>query len=299
MFDTNPSIIQEPPRSHSHLRPQPTSTPTPLILIHDGGGTIYSYHCLGPLGGRPVYGIHNPHYGTDLVWPGGIRQMAAHYLALIKTVVPKGPIILGGWSLGGLLSLQIARLVADDDDGGVEVLGIVMVDSIYPRAPGGGLGGPQRVVPHAVEWSATTRKETREAVQRCFDEAGRMVREWKMPTWEAREEGEEGEAYDPVMPGRDLEPPAVWLLRAQEPVPVMEEGVSRVDVYRRDRYLGWEGYRKGMVVKVEDVPGHHFNIFSFQDGHIDAVTEKLRRACEEVEQRARRKDGGSSKQAGS
>ncbi|KAH8909155.1 alpha/beta-hydrolase [Coniochaeta sp. PMI_546] len=283
MFESNPNLVQQLPPSLAHIRPPPP----PVVLIHDGGGTIYSYYCLGQLN-RPVYGLYNPYYGTDKVWEGGIPEMAAHYVALIKQVVPKGDIILGGWSLGGLLSLQVARLLAEDKS--LRVLGIIMIDSIYPRAPSFQKLG-KRIVQHAVEWSESTKKETREAVQRCFDEAGRMVREWQLPKWEAREDGDE--AYEPVMPGKDLRPPPVWLLRAREPVPVLEEGgISRVDTYRNERYLGWDQYKEGFVVKVEDIPGHHFNIFNFD--HIDAVTEKLRQACTEVEHHARRQDGGSS-----
>lgn len=288
MFGPNPQLIQPIPRSLSAVQPPPT----PLVLIHDGGGTTYSYHCLGALG-RAVYGIYNPHYGTDRVWAGGIREMAAHYAGLVKAAVPRGgPVILGGWSLGGLLSLQVARLLAEDAS--LRVVGIVMVDSVYPRAPAfrAAAAPARRVAQHVVQWSPTTRPETREAVQRCFDEAGRMVREWRLPTWEAREEEEDG-MYDPVMPGRDLRPPPVWLLRAVEPVPVLDdEGVSRVDTYREERHLGWDDYREGLIVKVEDVPGHHFNIFSFE--HIDAITEKLKQACAEVEQWARGKDGAPS-----
>jgi thioesterase domain-containing protein len=216
--------------------------------------------------------------------------MAAHYTALIKQAIPEGDIILGGWSLGGLLSLQVARLLAEDKN--LKVLGIIMIDSVYPRAPSFQELG-KRIVQHEVEWDTSTKKETRDAVQRCFDEAGRMVREWKLPTWEAREDGDE--TYDPVMPGKDPRPPPVWLLRAEEPVPVLEDGVSRVDTYRKERYLGWDQYREGFIVKVEDIPGHHFNIFNFD--HIDAVTEKVRQACVEVEQWARRKDGRSSLEA--
>ncbi|OIW29453.1 alpha/beta-hydrolase [Coniochaeta ligniaria NRRL 30616] len=287
MFETNPNLVQELPHSLDHIQPPPP----PIVLIHDGGGTIYSYYCLGMLN-RPVYAIYNPYYGTENVWAGGIPEMAAHYVALIKQAIPKGDIILGGWSLGGLLSLQVARLLAEDTS--LRVLGIVMIDSIYPRAPSFQKLGGSRIVQHALEWGSSTKEETRQAVKRCFDEAGRMVREWRLPTWEARE-GDDGEMYEPVMPGEDLRPPPVWLLRAEEPVPVLGEGVSRVDTYRKERYLGWDNYREGFIVKVEDIPGHHFNIFSFE--HVDAVTEKLRQACVEVEHWARRKDGGSSVEA--
>ncbi|KAB5576016.1 Alpha/Beta hydrolase protein [Coniochaeta sp. 2T2.1] len=276
MFEQNPNIIQETPQSLSHLRPPPT----PLVLIHDGGGTIYSYYCLGGLA-RPVYGIYNPHYGTDKVWAGGIPEMAAHYTSLIKAAIPKGgDVILGGWSLGGLLSLEVARILAEDGEwmtnNRLNVLGIVMIDSIYPRAPSFQKLG-HKIVQHVAEWSENTKQETKDAVQRCFDEAVRMVGEWELPRWE--------EAHD-----KEMKPPPVWLLRAEKAVPVLEEGgVSRVDTYRGERYLGWDQYRRDMVFRVEDVPGHHFNIFGWD--HIDAVTEKLKKACGEIEDWGRRKNG--------
>lgn len=279
MFESNPNLIEELPKSLRHISPQPT----PLVLIHDGGGTIYSYYCLGGLS-RPVWGIYNPYYGTAESWVGGIPEMAAHYAQLIKAAIPDGDIILGGWSLGGLLSLEVARILAED--GEINVLGIVMVDSIYPKAPDFEKV-VHKVVRHAVDWSGSTKQETKDAVQRCFDEAGRMIREWTLPSWE----GGKGDELNDAAVGRDVKPPPVWLLRAEEPVPVLEEGVSRVDRYRTDRYLGWQQYREGMVVKVEDVPGHHFNIFN--NAHIDVVTEKLKKVCVEVEHwAARRKEGG-------
>jgi thioesterase domain-containing protein len=270
MFQSNPNLVQEIPRALQDIQPPLT----PIVLIHDGGGTIYSYFCLGWLN-RTVYGIHNPHYGTDKVWEGGIPQMARHYVKLIKEVHPEGDLILGGWSLGGLLSLEASRLLADDPK--INVLGIIMIDSVYPRAPVYEKLG-NRVVKHVTEWSETTKEATKESVQRCFDEAVRMVREWNLPTWER--------SPDDELYGRELKPPPVWLLRAEEPVPVLEEGVSRVDLWRQDRYLGWDQYREGMIVRVDDIPGHHFNIFNMD--HIDAVTEKLRIACEEVEDWAHR-----------
>jgi hypothetical protein len=68
---------------------------TPLILIHDGGGTTYVYHCLGPLK-KPVYSIHYPNFTSAESWPGGMKALAQHYASLIQNVVPAGHIILGG-----------------------------------------------------------------------------------------------------------------------------------------------------------------------------------------------------------
>jgi thioesterase domain-containing protein len=251
------------------------------VLLHDGGGTTFSYHLLGPLGGRAVYGIHNPHfYHAEQVWTGGLPEMAWHYAQIIKKIIPEGDVILGGWSLGGCTSLEVAKILGPDAK--LRVVGIIMIDSVYPRVEG---GETPRVAERVMNWSASTRQETKEAVLRCFDEAYRMVREWKLPVWdEAQTRKEEGtEDGKPVTVG-GLKPPPVWLLRAKETVPVVSEGVARVDLHRKDRYLGWKGYREDLIVEVVDVPGHHFNIFD--DAHLDIMTERLRTVCREVESRA-------------
>lgn len=133
---TNPDIIQ--------VAPPGCPVATPLFLIHDGGGTVVSYHSIGQLQ-RPVYGISNPNFESGDPWEGGIPEMAAVYASLIrKTVAARGfpakrrfgqrvKILLGGWSLGGVLSLEVAHLLHGDDK--LQVVGIVMVDSLYPEHP--------------------------------------------------------------------------------------------------------------------------------------------------------------------
>ncbi|KAK4159116.1 Alpha/Beta hydrolase protein, partial [Cladorrhinum sp. PSN259] len=258
--------------------------PTPLILIHDGGGTIFAYYCLNPLHPRrEVYAIANPRYHSlppaDFPsslpqWEGGIPQMAAHYLSLIKSLYPtRGTkILLGGWSMGGLISLQIAKLIADEGERYFDVVGIVMIDSICPIVMEEDSRRFKRVVQHAVQWGTNTREDTKLKVMRCFDEAVKMVGSWDMPEWA------EGERV----------PPAI-LLKAKESVPLPEsekkEGaVSRVDIHRRDELLGWDLYRKGFVSKVVEIPGHHFNIFAPEvEGNLDFVSTEIGRACVDLE----------------
>ncbi|KAK0619341.1 Alpha/Beta hydrolase protein [Immersiella caudata] len=270
---TNPSLIQEGPRV------APWKKITPLVLIHDGGGTIFSYHCLGLLD-RPTYGIANPRYYTGEPWEGGIPEMARHYLKFIKTVIPRGKFILGGWSLGGLISMEIARLVADDPT--LCLVGLIMIDSVFPSRRH--LENDVPVVQHAIEWNERTRQETRDAIMRCFKHAGDMLSRWTLPTWgdeEARGEGNES----PGPSGRErvLTPPPVILLRAELPVPVVENGISRVDVLRNDRFLGWDQYRKDLITDVVDLPQcHHFNIFAGEEA-LDLVTAKINKACRDLD----------------
>ncbi|KAK0652872.1 Alpha/Beta hydrolase protein [Cercophora newfieldiana] len=266
MFEiTNPSLIQEGPRV------APWKKVTPLVLIHDGGGTVFSYHCLGPLE-RLTYGIANPRYSTGEPWEGGIPEVARHYLKLIKTVVPRGKLILGGWSLGGLISIEIARLIADDP--ALSLVGLLMIDSVFPSQRH--LNEDLPVAQHAIEWNERTRPETRDCILRCFKDARDMVDKWTLPTW-----GDENP--DKPESNRVLAPPPTILLRAELPVPVIEEGVSRVDARRNDPLLGWSEYRKDLITDVIELPRcHHFNIFAGEEA-LDLVTTKINKACRDLD----------------
>jgi len=91
MWEENPVEVQTAPKV-------PTSgSNIPLFLLHDGGGTVFSYFLLGDLK-RPVYGIHNPKFETGGKWAGGIDEMATTYCQYIKKVQPQGDILLGGVS---------------------------------------------------------------------------------------------------------------------------------------------------------------------------------------------------------
>ncbi|KAM7203024.1 alpha/beta-hydrolase [Rhypophila sp. PSN 637] len=262
MFEEHIDVIQSP-SGFGNLNP------APLVLFHDGGGTIFSYHMLGDLR-RPVYGIANPHWGKETCFEGGMPEMARVYVDLMRKAVPSGKIIIGGWSLGGLTSIEVARILADDKQ--FEVIGIVMIDSVCPLAYNVPPDAFLKIVPHVVEWSDNTREETRQAVLKCFADATTMVGAWKLPAWD-----------DQQITGRSaLRPPPVILLKAKEPVPVLEEGVSRVDVVRGDRKLGWDMYLDGLVEKVVDIPGHHYNVF-VTEWRLEIITDRLKRACLDIE----------------
>lgn len=91
----NPFLIQDATAGRSYGRAK--SLAAPLFLIHDASGNIFSYLKLGLLGGtRIVYGISDPHFGHE----GGawlsIDDLARHYIKLVKKVMLRGDILLGG-----------------------------------------------------------------------------------------------------------------------------------------------------------------------------------------------------------
>lgn len=67
-----------------------STTTLPLVLIHDGGGTIWHYHSLGNLG-RTVYGID-----TQDTAKKDIPTTAEDYCEMARELPQLKKIILGG-----------------------------------------------------------------------------------------------------------------------------------------------------------------------------------------------------------
>lgn len=93
MAVTPKSGPQQPPLMVIQDEPEHTGE-VPLVLIHDGGGTVVSYHSLKSLG-RPVYAIPDVTLGTDQSWES-IAQMAETYSQVVQQKFIAGPVLLGG-----------------------------------------------------------------------------------------------------------------------------------------------------------------------------------------------------------
>ncbi|KAK2740432.1 hypothetical protein FQN55_008888 [Onygenales sp. PD_40] len=280
--------------------PPGLETQTPLVLIHDGGGTPVSYYFLESLD-REVYGIQNPRFYTCEPWEHGLPEMARLYANLILSVVPSGPLLLGGWSLGGLLSLEVASILMKNP--AVRVVGIVMIDSIYP------LVAPQRklnVVPTQPNFSPETKAQTRRLVLESFKLSMSMVERWIAPVWAGCKDPEMirkraelekklfplgprasySGAHSEVSNAENLQPlPKTILLRCSEYVPValpdVPDAISRVDTVRDLRRLGWEKYPHDFTPTVMGIPGHHFSIFD--EEHVFEVSARIKLACKMLE----------------
>ncbi|MDZ7923824.1 MAG: amino acid adenylation domain-containing protein [Marinagarivorans sp.] len=107
----------------------------PLFCIHPVGGNILAYRelteRLAP--GYAIYGIRSLGLRTGETRVLDLTRMAEIYLQEIRKVCPTGPYRLLGWSLGGIIALEIAsRLEAQGET--VELL--TLIDS-YAQETGG------------------------------------------------------------------------------------------------------------------------------------------------------------------
>ncbi len=102
----------------------------PIFIAHGLGDTvmglvrlarhIQSPHPVFGMQARGVDGVDNPF--------GSIEEMAQFHLQAIRQLQPQGPFFLVGYSLGGLVTLEIAQRLSED---GEEVALLAMLDS-YP-----------------------------------------------------------------------------------------------------------------------------------------------------------------------
>ncbi|WP_370418226.1 amino acid adenylation domain-containing protein [Streptomyces sp. QH1-20] len=115
---------------------RPEGTAVPLIFVHPVGGDVLCYSELASLLGedQPFYGLQVPDLDEP---PATVPAMAAHYAQAITERFPDGPYRLGGWSMGGVLALEISALLTE---AGRNVELIALVDLLEPpgqAAPGG------------------------------------------------------------------------------------------------------------------------------------------------------------------
>ncbi|QRO01039.1 amino acid adenylation domain-containing protein [Archangium violaceum] len=101
-------------------------TPSRSVLVPlRRGGSRRPFFCVHPVSGGVLCYLElarrlhpeQPFYGLQAPPPEGldaatsIQALAARYVEAIRTVQPEGPYLLGGWSMGGRVAFEMARLL--------------------------------------------------------------------------------------------------------------------------------------------------------------------------------------------
>jgi amino acid adenylation domain-containing protein len=84
---------------------------SPWFMVHPPGGIVVCYQALALRLGRqrPFYGIRSLGLHGEEDLPARMEEMAATYVAAVREIQPRGPYQLGGWSVGGLVALEMAQ----------------------------------------------------------------------------------------------------------------------------------------------------------------------------------------------
>lgn len=82
----------------------------PVFLVHPLDGYVSPYaHLAMILGvaGHPVYGFQAT--GLKSLSSETIESIAEKYVQELKTIFPRGPYIVLGWSLGGIIAYEMTK----------------------------------------------------------------------------------------------------------------------------------------------------------------------------------------------
>ncbi|MEH2381686.1 MAG: amino acid adenylation domain-containing protein [Nostoc sp.] len=103
----------------------------PFFCVHPIFGVVFPYYELAHHLGK-----NQPFYGLQPIGLDGksspltnIEDMAAHYIEALRSVQPKGPYFLGGWSFGGWVAFEMAQQLQKS---GEEVALLAVLDTLAP-----------------------------------------------------------------------------------------------------------------------------------------------------------------------
>jgi len=113
---------------------QPAGKNAPFFCIHGADGAVLFYNKLAAMlaPDQPVYGLQAQGLDGGQILHTTADTMAALYIKEIRTVQPKGPYYLGGYSFGGLLALEMAQQLQAQ---GEQIALVVLFDANNPTVP--------------------------------------------------------------------------------------------------------------------------------------------------------------------
>ncbi|SAM86458.1 related to polyketide synthase [Ustilago bromivora] len=103
-----------------------------LFLFPDGSGTaqIYPKIDIEMAGSLSVYGLDSPYLGQVEAWSRGVAELVDRYIEMLCRVRSRGPFKLAGWSIGGVVALEVARRLLSV---GQEVAFLGLIDTPNPN----------------------------------------------------------------------------------------------------------------------------------------------------------------------
>ena len=110
---------------------QPKGSKRPIFFVHAVGGEILYYEPLTRALGddQPFYAFQSKLANQERIEATTMQELAATYIAELRTRFPQGPYILGGHSFGGLVAFEMAHQLNAQ---GMEPHSLIMLDAYIP-----------------------------------------------------------------------------------------------------------------------------------------------------------------------
>jgi acyl-CoA synthetase (AMP-forming)/AMP-acid ligase II/thioesterase domain-containing protein/acyl carrier protein len=240
---------------------RPGEEQPPFFCVHGLGGHILRFYYLAHAlpAGRPFYGLQSLGLDGRHAPQRTIEAMATHYLQEIQSVQPQGPYLLGGFSAGGFIALEMARRLTQQ---GQPVGLVALFDTSANHAPG---------YRRSVSWRTAIRARLGSLGQKVF--AGE----------EQRDDGET--ADEVILPDPEREPIIKQVVAANRaalaqylprPYPVkiaLFKALERAG----SRDYGWRELAP-CGLEVYELPGRHTTIL--KEPHVQLLAGRLKAAID-------------------
>lgn len=235
-----------------------------IFLAHPAGGTVTCYADLSRYVDESI-NIFGLYYPTEYVGHSlTMRELAAQYVRSIRAHQPEGPYLIGGYSFGGNLAVEMALQL---EQAGADVETLVLIDSHPPHAYTQGDCSPEAyldafpdllraVMPdvqfgHGLSSAATPADVINAVTAPDWNEGMRRELEGFFTVWR-----ENHTALKRWTPDRVPSCPAIIFEAAEpEPANVLEAlDIGSTSVREWNRYLGAD-------IQFVPVDGDHYSIF--------------------------------------
>ena len=158
---SSPTSVGRPALHPSLVPVSPEGDLSPLFVVHGAGGNVLNLWGLARHlpANRPVWGLQAQGIDGSVPPDPTVEAMASRYVEAIREIQDRGPYLLGGYSGGGVIALDMANQLQDR---GEDVSLVVLLDTIpknserpgalrrYTHALGHALRrGPRSVMPYA------------------------------------------------------------------------------------------------------------------------------------------------------
>ncbi len=272
----------EAPRWTSLVPIQPRGSRPPIFCVHGGAGTILLLEPLARALGedQPFYGLQaRGLYGRTAPLTT-VEEMAAHYLAEIRSVQPHGPYHLAGYCFGTIVAFEMAITLTGE---GEDVAMLAMLTGPSPTWIRG--GGWRRAAP-----SVRARRQARQAGHGVVSvSAGarlsRVARDPRRLLNPVRRQAERAAVRVALATGRPIPEEARELFflslhgRAERAYHESVYSGEIVMIYGEglfdDPNLGWGAFASGGIL-TRPVPGDHFyNRQLLEEPHVVGVRDRL------------------------
>ncbi len=251
------------------IRPQ--GSKTPFYCVHGVGGEVLRFRELAEQldPERPFYAFHAPGHNGEQAPLDTIEDMAALYVKDLRAAQPEGPYLLGGYSLGARVALEMAQRLRAD---GADVAFVGAIDLSPSDEPSRDWWYPARVLYNLPRWVredllmtgaranlARIRRHVRAGLRRL---AGLRPGSHDTVAPDVADMMEVGQLSDTVRRIYELSYLAGRRYRAKQYAGAVTlfRATARPVFGRHEPDLGWS--RIARSVSVRHVPGNHLDMLS-------------------------------------